>query len=154
MRHFEFKPCQIFKWIIFIMLISNKWLYISSSVSTVHNLVEAKRCKTPRCYHIKKKSPANMELHNFCDATEKAYSAVAYWRTEYEVGKTKGLFVIVESRVAPIKVTSIPWMYWRVDGKPTRLNYDGRTQGSNKRTCIFDWLDEHSRLDKSRSTKR
>ena len=47
-------------------------------------------------------------MHVFCDASTKAYSAVAYWRFCNAVGKYHTAFVIAKSRVAPVNSLTIP----------------------------------------------
>ncbi|XP_046556736.1 uncharacterized protein LOC124265959 [Haliotis rubra] len=51
---------------------------------------------------------ANLQLHIFCDASEKVYGAVAYLRTEDEDGESSIAFMSARSRVAPKKCLSIP----------------------------------------------
>lgn len=49
----------------------------------------------------------NMQLHGFCDASEKGYGAVIYSRVrEGETYRTE--IIAAKSRVAPLKVTTIP----------------------------------------------
>lgn len=62
----------------------------------------------PRCYtSIRAPVPSTQDLHIFCDASESAYGAVAYLRSE--VGKQVQLaFLLARSHVAPKKQQSIP----------------------------------------------
>ncbi|XP_022827044.1 uncharacterized protein LOC111356792 [Spodoptera litura] len=63
--------------------------------------------KIPRCY-AGYSAAANVQLHVFTDASELAYAAVAYWRTESEEGHVNVSLVMAKARVAPLKITSIP----------------------------------------------
>lgn len=48
------------------------------------------------------------QLHTFVDASETAYAAVCYWRTETDDGETHVKLIAGKARVAPVKSTSIP----------------------------------------------
>lgn len=64
----------------------------------------------PRCYTPKEVDSASSfrDVHIFCDASEKAYGAVAYLRTEDSQGKTYLSFLLARSRVAPKRLLSMP----------------------------------------------
>lgn len=47
---------------------------------------------------------SKLELHGFCDASEKAFGAVVYSRTTNEVGETNITMLVAKSKVAPIKM--------------------------------------------------
>lgn len=67
-----------------------------------------KTCTIPRCYQIKEKQLESAELHVFCDASDKAYAAVAYWRFTLDNGSYHTPIIAAKSRVAPIEYVSIP----------------------------------------------
>ena len=64
-------------------------------------------CQIPRCYNLSK-NVGSIELHVFCDASEKAYAAVAYWRSDFDKNNIHTAIVLAKSRVAPLKPTTIP----------------------------------------------
>ena len=47
-------------------------------------------------------------LHHFADASEVAYGVVSYLRTEYTSGQVSTVLTMAKSRLAPLKVTTIP----------------------------------------------
>ena len=47
-------------------------------------------------------------MHTFCDASQKAYSALAHWRFVYKNGDIHTSIILSKSRVAPLKPTTIP----------------------------------------------
>lgn len=49
-----------------------------------------------------------MEIHGFCDASMKAYGAVVYVRSISNEGKVTSRLAAGKSRVAPIKVVTLP----------------------------------------------
>ncbi len=64
----------------------------------------------PRCYETLEMDNDSVvrEIHVFCDASERAYGAVSYLRTENGQGKVELAFLIARSRVAPKKQLSVP----------------------------------------------
>lgn len=63
--------------------------------------------KIPRCLYLNKHS-LSTELHVFCDASEKAYATVIYWRVNYEDGSFGVNLVASKNYVTPLKPLSIP----------------------------------------------
>ncbi|KRX13020.1 hypothetical protein T07_13210 [Trichinella nelsoni] len=51
-----------------------------------------------------------LEIHAFCDASEKAYAAVAYMRIETTNHHTMVNFVTSKTRVPPIQRLTLPWL--------------------------------------------
>ncbi|KAK7929198.1 hypothetical protein WMY93_005593 [Mugilogobius chulae] len=78
------------------------WQAWESELSQLHQVI------IPRRYTSEIPASNNVELHIFTDASERAYGAVAYLRTEDVTGAVKVSFVLARSRVAPKKQLSIP----------------------------------------------
>ncbi|XP_050463467.1 uncharacterized protein LOC126857789 [Cataglyphis hispanica] len=51
---------------------------------------------------------ARIELHGFADASERAYAAVVYARTETRHGETTIILLSAKTRVAPLRTVSLP----------------------------------------------
>ena len=61
----------------------------------------------PRCLQAHEET-AEISLHVFNDASEKAYGSVIYQRTIYTSGNRSSRLILSKSKVAPLKATSIP----------------------------------------------
>nr|XP_049464883.1 uncharacterized protein LOC120956082 [Anopheles coluzzii] len=75
----------------------------------LHVLPDVEQVTIPRCYRCISSTDANVELHVFCDASEKGMAAVAYFR--FEEGRDMHIecaLVGSKTRVAPLKFLSIP----------------------------------------------
>ncbi|XP_076661053.1 uncharacterized protein LOC143364799 [Halictus rubicundus] len=57
--------------------------------------------------HVAQSSVRTIELHGFCDASERAYGASIYIRTIDKSGNIKSSLLCAKSRVAPLKTVSL-----------------------------------------------
>ncbi|XP_021963617.1 uncharacterized protein LOC110859062 [Folsomia candida] len=71
------------------------------------DLASIKQLQIPRCVTTGTVGVTH-QIHGFSDASEKAYSAVVYLRTEGEDGNVTVRFIAAKTRVAPVKQLSIP----------------------------------------------
>ena len=62
----------------------------------------------PRCYFYLDHNPTEVQIHGFCDASERAYAAVVYNRCTYQDHYLDTRLVTSKTRVAPIKKQTIP----------------------------------------------
>ena len=76
-----------------------KWLEAAKKVEEI---------KLDRCYNLSEEPVEEIQLHLFCDASEKAFGAVAYLRFKYKTGGFHCCFVMAKSKVAPIKTVTLP----------------------------------------------
>lgn len=58
--------------------------------------------------HVLSKNPSNIQLHGFCDASQAAYGACIYIRCIDSSGLISSNLLCSKTRVAPLKVVSIP----------------------------------------------
>lgn len=63
--------------------------------------------RIPRQYFTLNRNDSQIQLHTFCDASEKCYAAVAYLRVQ-KGNNVESSFVCAKTRVAPLKPMSIP----------------------------------------------
>ena len=76
---------------------------LSIWMSWCASLVSLSSLHIPCCIRRLKK-PLDVQLHLFCDASEKAYGACAYLRADY----VESLLLMAKARVAPLRQQSIP----------------------------------------------
>ena len=81
-----------------LLSIWTSWVASLSSLSSLH---------IPRCIRRLKK-PLDVQLHLFCDASEKTYGACAYLRADYGADGVELRLIMAKARVAPLRQQSIP----------------------------------------------
>ncbi|XP_062416200.1 uncharacterized protein LOC119213942 [Pungitius pungitius] len=103
----------------------------------------------PRWYHIEIQQESHrVKLHVYCDASEKAYSAVAYLQGKNKQGETVTSFVASKSRVAPLKKMTLPRLELMGALIGARLGqFSQTTEHGEEPTSNVDGLDDHSSLD-------
>ena len=75
----------------------------------LESLREVTTLRLPRCYSDGEENrEKRKELHVFCDASEQAYAAAAYWRMEQENGNVEVTLIAAKARVAPLRTISVP----------------------------------------------
>lgn len=76
-------------------------------MSWFSELVLLPKVKVPKCLQLKRQVRL-VSLHVFADASEEAYGAVVYQKTEYQDGTSSVCLVASKSKVAPLQSMSIP----------------------------------------------
>ena len=74
----------------------------------VSSLMQLNNESVPRCYFNSSMLPIEIQNHAFSDASQKAYAAAVYLRSEYEDGHVEVKLLSSKTRVAPIKQQTIP----------------------------------------------
>ncbi|XP_030746008.1 uncharacterized protein LOC115874849, partial [Sitophilus oryzae] len=77
-----------------------RWLNFRNELSNLNNI------KIPR--QITCKHAINIEIHGFSDASSYAYGACVYLRSQNEEGKIQTRLICAKSKIAPLKVQTIP----------------------------------------------
>lgn len=90
---------------------------------------------------------SNMQLHGFCDASERGYGAVIYSRVR-EGGKFRTELIISKSRVAPLKVMTIPRLELCSAELLAKLveTIEPLFKGAGQRIQIYCWTDSQVAL--------
>lgn len=83
----------------------------------------------------------NFELHAFCDASLDAYAAVVYCRNENSHGSLNVSLVATKTRVAPIKVLSLPRLELCGATLLVRLINKLKISLQDKEIKVFAWTD-------------
>ena len=82
----------------------NKWLQGATKL----NRVQLKRCYIPAVGNPDLQSICEIQMHLFCDASELAFGCVGYLRFTFKNGVHQCSFIMSKSRLAPIKVITLP----------------------------------------------
>ena len=77
-----------------------EWLMYQKELPVIRSIC------IPRCIIFPKS--VSQQFHGYCDASEKAYAAVVYLRSELSDGSVKVRLVTSKTKVAPIKQVSLP----------------------------------------------
>ena len=101
--------------------------------------------RIPRCYSIAIARSTNIELHVFCDASIKAFAAVAYLRITHGSGADVA-FVTAKSRVSPLKPMSVPRLELQAAVMGSRLASTVREQHSIPLKSTTLWTDSRTVL--------
>ncbi|CAG9122153.1 unnamed protein product [Plutella xylostella] len=96
-----------------------------------------------RCYDP---TQGHRQLHVFCDASEVAYAAAAYWRVEHPDGSIAVTLAAAKSKVAPIKALSIPRLELQAAVIGTRLADMVQREHRWKPESVHYWTDSRTVL--------
>lgn len=79
-----------------------EWLALKQGLERVNEI------QINRWLHTTENLMSNVTIHGFCDASTKAYAAVAYLRVVSSSGEVHTGIIAAKARVAPIKPVSLP----------------------------------------------
>jgi len=107
----------------------------------------------PRCYSAHLSKCENLQLHIFCDASEQAFGAVAYFRVELE-DEVEVSLVMSKARVSPLKALSIPRMELQAAVMGRRMGNFIQSEHEVKVKRIVYWSDNQTVLSWLRSDSK
>lgn len=81
-------------------VLHSQWCRFIDDLPVLNSINIARQVFLPQCEFV--------ELHAFCDASEKAFGACVYIRCKDKFGKYSSQLLCAKSRVAPIKQVSLP----------------------------------------------
>ncbi|XP_014835554.1 PREDICTED: uncharacterized protein LOC106913412, partial [Poecilia mexicana] len=109
----------------------------------------------PRWYHTEiNKESHTVKLHVYCDASEKAYGAVAYLQGQNNLEETITSFVASKSRVAPLKKMTLPRLELMGALIGARLGYSLLKPLNMEKNQLNMWTDSMITLHWIRSSAR
>lgn len=103
------------------------------------------RIEIPRCYSLLFPAANDVQLHIFCDASEEAYCAVAYWRIRCN-DAIETAFIVAKARVVPLKPTTIPRLELQAALIGSRLAATIVAEHTFKPNQIVMWTDSRTVL--------
>ena len=80
--------------------IYTRWIHFKQQLGDLNNLT------IPR--HVKGTVSRHIQVHGFCDASQRAYGACIYFRSSLKDGTFQTQLLCSKSRVAPLKTISLP----------------------------------------------
>ena len=95
----------------------------------------------PRCYSPKGAHVIAVELHGFCDASEHAYAGVVYLRMMDSDGNVHLSLVTSKTKVAPIKLLTIPRLELCGAHLLTQLLHHVKQVFNLPLSCVHAWTD-------------
>ncbi|XP_018400787.1 PREDICTED: uncharacterized protein LOC108778179 [Cyphomyrmex costatus] len=78
-----------------------RWITFKSQLTELNQLAIPRRVK----YGIERQ---RIQIHGFCDASQNAYGACVYIRTELDANKYRSELLCSKSRIAPLKARHVP----------------------------------------------
>ena len=108
----------------------------------------------PRAYFPHGFQPVDVQLHCFSDANQSGYGAVAYLRSENNLGQVKCSFVMGRSRVTPVKPITIPRLELSAAVVAVELVQMLKRELDVEIADVYFWTDSTSVLRYIRSTAK
>ena len=127
---------------------------LSSFVDWLNELKELALFSTPRFYRAVPNEPDSIEIHIFGDASVDAFAAVAYLRFQFPDGSIQCSFVIVKTRVSPLRQLSIPRLELQASVMSVRLLETVKGEQSYEIESCHLWSDSSTVLQWIRSPSR
>ena len=107
------------------------------------DLQKVKEVKIPRCYSWNVESWDELQLHLFCDASEKAFTTVAYFTFQEDISCA---MVMARTHVAPLKPMSIPRLELQAAVMASRIAQTVRMEHETTINKCHFWTDSKTVL--------
>lgn len=127
--------------------VHTRWSYLKSQLITINQL------QISRCVKFES-NPHFIQFHGFCDASQQAYGACVYIRTDLGNDVYRSELLCSRSRVAPIKALSLPRLELSAALLLARLIDKVRESLSLTHAQIFLWSDSTITLNWIASSSR
>ena len=120
----------------------------------MEELMMTKNIHIPRHLFRQEAGVSAVDLHAFCDASEKGFCAVLYYRWVDSNGCIQVSFVTAHSRVAPVKKLSIPRFELQASVLACRMVTAVKKEARNRISSTICWSDSKNVLAWLHSTNR
>uniref|UniRef100_A0ABD2WWD8 RNase H type-1 domain-containing protein n=2 Tax=Trichogramma kaykai TaxID=54128 RepID=A0ABD2WWD8_9HYME len=120
----------------------------------LQELEKVKEVHVPRCYYLGNLKIISSQLHIFCDASSKAFAAVAYWRFSLSDGSFHSTIIMSKCKFAPLKTLTIPRLELQAAVLATRISEVVSREHDFKADKIFFWSDSQIVLQWIKSDQR
>lgn len=114
---------------------------------------EITKIRIPRCYSLMIPNATSIDIHAFCDSSEKAFASVVYLRTLCNE-KVDISLIAAKTRVAPLKPLSIPKLELQAAVMSSRLVHSIKTELEIQIKKTYFWSDSRCVLKWIRANGR
>ena len=127
--------------------IANEWICWCEDLAKVEDI------KVNRRYVPVDAVMRNQELHVFNDASEKGYATVAYLRTEDEQGKVHVSLITSKTKVAPLKIITLPRLELMAALIGSRISLKIKKSFKDEKIKLYCWSDSAISLQWIKNTE-
>ncbi|XP_072020402.1 uncharacterized protein [Amphiura filiformis] len=97
-----------------------------------------------RCFKPKDFEESEVQMHHFCDASQKGYGSVSYLRFVNESGQVHLTLLTAKARVAPLKIITIPRLELTAAAMAVKVNNMLQKELQLKVESTYFWTDSQT----------